>query len=729
MKYKFISIVSFCLMLISSTFTANNIVETRAASSYSGDFYDSISTSDTGNTLLRNLQNLLLDNHSPYNTYDDVGRNQWQQNADRDPNNSSMMQDFYTQTSISYQWSNGFGYNREHVWPQSKSNGLFDGVDGSDKGAGSDVLHIRPTIPVTNSTRGSLRYSDATYNKEVTQTLTAFYHPYGFLGTGGFEPLDKVKGDVARIVLYVYTHYSTRVGGQSSTYKGDLDLTDVIDASSEFEAFSLLNRWHHLDPVSTIEVNRNNYAEGKIGVRNPFVDMPEYVDKIISASSRSIIIPSTATMFVGDTFDLEPKYIGLGQLYSDYYLEWTSTDWDKVQVNYDGTITANGKGNVTIGVVAKDINTNAILASASCNVVVIHPDEVSHIIASPESTSLKVDETQQISLTILPDTAPKTVTYESNDELVATVSSTGLITGTGKGTTSIKITSTQDTTIFDTISVSVRETIEQTGTPTFKKINNISQLESGHQYLIGSYYASTDKLFVLGNIKPYDAATSLIGNEYKVSDDKEFELTGDYSDSLYTISSSGSKYTITSPEDKFLATEGEKKLSLQTSSFEWNIEFNSTMWAELYITENTYIQYNAQAGMFSTYSSNQGKVQLYKAEYPTPATLDEVVTYILAENNTNQCYTRFYVARDMILTLSSSDLNEFKMSFVDTNVLARDRYLAWATSLDENPYSNSTSLYLEAVKQTDVVLISTILISVIFLSGVVIVIKKKKIAR
>ena len=41
--------------------------------------------------------------------------------------------------------------------------------------------------------------------------------------------------------------------------------------------------WHKLDPVDDIEMNRNNVVfASKQNNRNPFVDHPEWVDKIFN---------------------------------------------------------------------------------------------------------------------------------------------------------------------------------------------------------------------------------------------------------------------------------------------------------------------------------------------------------------------------------------------------------------------------------------------------------------
>ena len=93
----------------------------------------------------------------------------------------------------------------------------------------------------------------------------------------------KTKGDVARILLYVYMHYSTDITANKGVDKrGDLDMSNIVYTSTKTEdaAFDLLVSWNQIDPVDSFERSRNEYCASVTGVRNPFIDLPEYVDAI-----------------------------------------------------------------------------------------------------------------------------------------------------------------------------------------------------------------------------------------------------------------------------------------------------------------------------------------------------------------------------------------------------------------------------------------------------------------
>ncbi|MGI6710980.1 MAG: Ig-like domain-containing protein [Bacilli bacterium] len=75
--------------------------------------------------------------------------------------------------------------------------------------------------------------------------------------------------------------------------------------------------------------------------------------------------------------------------------------------------------------------------------------------------SLIVGETKQLSATVAPAIANQAVTWSSSDESVATISAAGLLTAVGEGTVSITVTSSELTTIVETIEFTIIETDAQ----------------------------------------------------------------------------------------------------------------------------------------------------------------------------------------------------------------------------------------------------------------------------
>ena len=233
---------------------------------YSGNYYGSLDTTGTdgiNGTFNTALSNLIYPKN--WYTYGGSGSDHLStilQSADQDPTNSANMIYLYTRDSVKKNAASS--WNREHVWPQSLSNNNW----GTDK-AGADLLHIRPTYETTNSTRGNKKYG---YISDSKTTETYQGMTYGYTSGNYFEPLDSVKGDVARTIMYLYTTYN-------------LKYTNKISITNVFASYDTLLKWHTADQPDVLEGNRNNFSETSIQKnRNPFVDHPEYAWRIFGDS-------------------------------------------------------------------------------------------------------------------------------------------------------------------------------------------------------------------------------------------------------------------------------------------------------------------------------------------------------------------------------------------------------------------------------------------------------------
>ena len=154
------------------------------------------------------------------------------------------------------------GFNTEHTYPQS----FFGGNDPML----SDLFHLYPTDGTPNSCR-----SNYTYNKVVTITGTSCNVGGSKLGTDStsetvYEPRDKHKGNAARSLFYFCIKYNALVnpGG-------------FMNAKQE----SRLRVWNYLDTVDANERLRCDRIAAYEHVRNPFIDHPELIDRIMSTFS------------------------------------------------------------------------------------------------------------------------------------------------------------------------------------------------------------------------------------------------------------------------------------------------------------------------------------------------------------------------------------------------------------------------------------------------------------
>lgn len=183
--------------------------------------------------------------------------------SDEDPNNPDNVILFYSGVSRSKDRNGGMvgDWNREHTW--AKSHGNF----GTSMGPGTDVHHLRPTDTQVNSSRGNL---DFDYGGSSVKNCDECKRD-----GDSFEPPDRVKGDVARILFYMATRYE-------QGDRVDLELNErVNNGSAPYHGkLSVLLEWNAQDPVDEFERNRNNVIERWQGNRNPFIDHPEWANAI-----------------------------------------------------------------------------------------------------------------------------------------------------------------------------------------------------------------------------------------------------------------------------------------------------------------------------------------------------------------------------------------------------------------------------------------------------------------
>ena len=244
---------------------------------YIGTYYDSLNTEGTDG-LSGTFQSALATYVFPKAWYTYSGNTtgtlgQELQKADEDPTNSSNMVLLYTRDSIkktAATVNNVMQWNREHVWPQANSNNCW----GTEK-AGTDLLHLRPTYETTNSARGNKKYG---YISGSPSALTYNNMIYGYSSGSYFEPIDAVKGDVARIIMYVWSTYN-------SYYGNKLKITDT------FASYDTLLKWHTEDKPDAMEGLRNDYVQKTSNQknRNPFVDHPEYAWRIFGDSCSASV--------------------------------------------------------------------------------------------------------------------------------------------------------------------------------------------------------------------------------------------------------------------------------------------------------------------------------------------------------------------------------------------------------------------------------------------------------
>ena len=225
---------------------------TSASSYYTGSYQYENLEDLSASTLLTTLRGLMTATHKTQTSY--ANCRDYANRTDCENGNGTDIITIYTSYASSHsEYNSGSGWNREHVWP--KSLGGFDTA-----GAGADLHHIRPSENRTNSNRGNKLYGNVSGGTKSTGNLSGLVG--GYYAGNYYEPLDEVKGDVARICLYVYVRYGAE-------YSQCSKITNV------FQSVDVLLEWCELDPVDTWEMGRNEVVGAIQGNRNVFIDYPE----------------------------------------------------------------------------------------------------------------------------------------------------------------------------------------------------------------------------------------------------------------------------------------------------------------------------------------------------------------------------------------------------------------------------------------------------------------------
>ncbi len=143
-------------------------------------------------------------------------------------------------------------WNREHTYP--KALGI---PDLGTAGPGADVHHLRAADKKRNADRDNDKFFNGSGNS--FETGLSWY------------PGDEWKGDVARMMMYMYLRYDTQCL--------PVNVGIGIPLASDPNMIDLFLQWNADDPVSQYEDNRNTYlgnASNSFGQgnRNPFIDNP-----------------------------------------------------------------------------------------------------------------------------------------------------------------------------------------------------------------------------------------------------------------------------------------------------------------------------------------------------------------------------------------------------------------------------------------------------------------------
>ena len=221
-------------------------------------YYSGINFSASPTSIKSQLANLITTTHTTPISYSEV----WNalKDGDLDPTNSANVLLIYgyndsdgdpeTDRTRDKDLNGGSGgeWNREHVFAKSLGS-----PDLGTSGPGSDAHNLRASDVARNNLRGSRKFAAGSGN---SSTIGADWYPG-----------DEWKGDVARIVMYMYLRYSLQCR--------PIYVANGTPTATDANMVELLLTWNVEDPVSTLEENRNDVIQSYQGNRNPFIDNPK----------------------------------------------------------------------------------------------------------------------------------------------------------------------------------------------------------------------------------------------------------------------------------------------------------------------------------------------------------------------------------------------------------------------------------------------------------------------
>ena len=287
-----------------------------------GEYFEGYDMTLKGDKLARELQKLSFTKHTKWITYGQI-TSYYVKTSDHDSSDaiaegSDKYELFYTGGQKSTYSSSS--ENREHVWPCANSSSLWSHDQNGNEdvhyvdnkyyiGGGSDLFHVRPCNGNVNTARGNSKFVDFSDSEfeSLRPGCIKYGDNYGTMklilsgaDTSGSVPEyaqkcevdDNMKGDVARLIAYVWMHYtergvtpdvSVKSGGLTYRYKdmtGQLSLKNILGYEDINRCKEVLKEWNDMDEPSEVEKLRNDTVEKIQGNRNPFVDYPELLDRM-----------------------------------------------------------------------------------------------------------------------------------------------------------------------------------------------------------------------------------------------------------------------------------------------------------------------------------------------------------------------------------------------------------------------------------------------------------------
>ena len=247
---------------------------------------------------------------------------------------------------------------------------------------------------------------------------------------------------------------------------------------------------------------------------------------------------------------------------------------------------------------------------------------VTSVALNKNSLSLRIDETETLTATVLPnDAVDKTIAWGTTDASIATVAN-GVVTAKAQGIAKIWVKATAVENVSDTCIVTVLPKAAE-GNATYNAVQSAEYLPDGAKIFIGTIKEGEN--YVMGqyvsgnNIK----GTSATYGESRHSVTAPLQVA-------YTVHIENGKYVFVDQDGKYLICNGEKKLissATKDSKAQWTLgAFNEddatvTLTNAYYTSYGIFNNWQGTNDMFSAYGgvgdgSNLAKIVLYSDKAP-----------------------------------------------------------------------------------------------------------------
>ena len=225
------------------------------------------------------------------------------------------------------------------------------------------------------------------------------------------------------------------------------DMPIWVEGSNEFQEYEFYFENFPVDVEDGHVLFQNGFIKGTCVLRSV---------RVIEVAGKVKLNKTKATIEKGKTLKLKatvtPTYL------EDKSVTWQSSDTKVAKVSSSGKVTAVNPGTATI-----TCTSNATSAKATCKVT------VGYVKLDKTEAYVEKGKTMTLKATVFPETlANKSVTWESSDTKIATVTSAGKVKGVKYGTATITCTSVA-TGAKATCQVTVGKVVIGTSEVTLKK--------------------------------------------------------------------------------------------------------------------------------------------------------------------------------------------------------------------------------------------------------------------